>query len=116
MLRAIYDEVRDVKTKMGVVEVQNTRLEVQNTRLEVQNTRLEGELRDVKGELRDTRGELRDVKTKMEVVEAQNNDLKRRFEEKDAEDQNKKQCIQYPYLLLKTRLTRRPTGIRAAIY
>jgi uncharacterized protein (DUF3084 family) len=82
------------------------------------------------GELRDVKTELRDVKTKMEVVETQNARLetelgatrgelqtvKRRLEEKEAEEQNKRGCSEYYFLEIRTRLDRRPTGVRATIY
>jgi regulator of replication initiation timing len=78
---------------------------------------------ELRHEVREVKGQSTRLETKMEVVEAQNarleaevGNLKRRLEEKAVEEKNKKLCTEYPYLKLRTRLTRRPTGVRATIY
>jgi hypothetical protein len=67
-------------------------------------------------ELQAVRAKLGEVETKMEVVQAELQTAKRRLEVKETEEQNKRQCEQYPFLKVRTRLTRRPTGVRATIY
>jgi hypothetical protein len=42
--------------------------------------------------------------------------VKRRLEEKEAEEQNKRQCAEYYFLKIQTQLTRRTAGIRATLY